>query len=289
MKHWKRPILGLIVVGLVLGLHVAPSIAKKKKGGGSSQNQRVAQEAIRVMKIEVAAAKVTYQAATAKANQVAGYVQQFQANVAQTHANLQDAESHSQTASASLKLVEQRLLNKVDAETYLGRANKMAAEAEQAYQIARTKAYESAYYKTRYQTALKSNNRIQLISELRKETENSPAFSAARDTLDATRREQALWREKLLSQNENWKAAAKAAREARAKEAEIKQARQNALLKLSGARQSLRNAQKTAAHAAFVIKDGTAVVKALEASSKKMAQQQRNRNNSRNRSSGNRR
>lgn len=256
----------------------AADAAKKKGGRGGKSAPKISTQGL---KEDVARA----QAGLAHANQ-RGVAAQSRLGASQARAMaaynaVEAAKAEAESAAQRLRQIEAQLTTSQGADSGYAEALKDLREAEKWQAEVRARVYNSADYQAKYREALRSPNKATLLPKVRREAEKAdPEFaqSAIRLEVMKTRYDQA--RTALFQNDPEYVAASKAAMEAKKRQAEAQEHFKGAMVSKGITSANLSKAIRDTAAAQEAISKGQAAIETVEAHNKKVAEQQRRRNQS---------
>jgi len=236
------------------------------------------------MKAMVAASKRALADAQARAASAQMRMQDFNGKIQASNTALQNARSAAANATSRLKDIQEEIEAKQSADSDFAKATAAYRKAEQEFQIARKRVYESPSYKAKYRAAMGSASRATLLPKVKKEAEEKDTeYQQAKLLLEKTRHDYEGLRMKLYGANSDWVATAKQARETRKHEAEAYKRLKASLVSRGIASTNLSKANREGALAAATIKKGEAAIKSADAYNKRVEEEwrrrQRNNNN----------
>lgn len=205
-----------------------------------------------------AAAKQQAAAARAKIQYAAGRTQSALSDISSANADYADSNSGRKSLEAAIEAGQPD-------DSEFARARREWEQADKGFQAEQNRVLNSPTYKAKYERALHSIHRTQLLPKVRSETlANDSEYQQAKARLKSAEFEYDLMRRKLYQQNKDWVAAVKSTKDAGGAQANAQGKLRGSLFQKASGKASLRRATAAAATAQSVIRQSQATLRHLQ-------------------------
>lgn len=266
----------LLVVLVAMTACAGDAFAQKRRSRnrnrGNSQAQRQAvQQSLAQAKAQAAVAQQALAIASKQVGAAGSAVSAAEGRMTSAGAAFQSAEDDLRNAEREVRELEQQIVDSQANDSPFAEARDAMERAKKAYDDQRGKVERAINYKARYEAALASSNKAELLPKLQQELLNHSDLLRASITFEAAR--QACEREKaaLLAADPSWKAATDATRAAQSTSSKATIELNNSRLKLAGAKDDYRLAAKAAVAAQAALAQAQAAIGQLEQQQKRLA------------------
>jgi hypothetical protein len=281
-------LMGLLVMGAIASMspvdHVVCAAKKKSQSNNRGKSQqaqaakrRAVQHAMQDAKARVAAAQRARAIASQQAAMSQAKGMQAVSGANRALADLEAARSDAAVAAQALDDLEQEILASPSDGSVLNRYGMQLDEAQRQFDAARDAVLNSAAFKRDYERARLSGDGLQLASVRQHALDNNEEHKAAKRAYEAAKALYEPARIRALHAHPQWERTVAESRDARRRVAEAEQALKNALVRRASAAASYRQAATVGSAAQANIEQGSQQVKRL-------SQQQKSLNQSKNRS-----